>query len=87
MPRLPTAALTELEALLGPRVTTSASDRDLHGRNETHFPPLPPEAVVYPETTAEVAALMTICAAHDVPVTAGVRAHRWKGMRWRCKAG
>ncbi len=62
--------LAQLQTLLGPRLSTSASDRDLHGRNETHFPHLPPAAVAYPETTAEVAALMQICAAHGVPVTA-----------------
>ncbi|MBI1219603.1 MAG: FAD-binding protein [Rhodobacteraceae bacterium] len=68
MPHFSPAALTELEALLGARLVTTAADRALHGRNETHFPPLPPDAVAYPETTAEVAALMAICARHGVPV-------------------
>lgn len=70
MSSLPPAALRELGALLGPRLVTSAADCDQHGRNETHFPHLPPDAVAYPETTAEVAALMAICARHGVPVTA-----------------
>ena len=65
-----TAALAELAGLLGTRFSRSASDRDLHGRSESHFPLTLPDAVAYPETTEEVAALMRICAAHCCPVTA-----------------
>ncbi len=67
MPLSPVAH-ADLAALLGDRLVTSAADRDLHGRNETHFPHLPPDAVAYPETTAEVAGLMAVCARHGVPV-------------------
>lgn len=63
-----TAALGELAALLGDRLNRSQSDRDLHGRSESHFPPMPPDAVAYPETTAEVAAILRICAAAGLPV-------------------
>jgi D-lactate dehydrogenase (cytochrome) len=59
------AALAEI---LGDRITLSKSDLDIHGRSETHFDHMPPDAVAYPETTAEIAALMTVCAAHKVPV-------------------
>ena len=62
------AAFAALSALLGARFSTSASDRELHGRSESHFPPMPPDAVVYPETTAEVAQIVQICAAHGLPV-------------------
>jgi len=64
------AALDDLGGLLGARFSRSASDRDLHGRSESHFPLTLPDAVAYPETTEEVAALMRICAAHRCPVTA-----------------
>ncbi len=57
-----------LEALLGARFSRSQSDRDLHGRDEGHFAPMPPDAVVYPETTAEVAEIVRICAAAGLPV-------------------
>ena len=63
-----TAALGELAALLGDRLNRSQSDRDLHGRSESAFPEMPPDAVAYPETTAEVAALVRICARHGLPV-------------------
>jgi len=61
-------AIAELSDLLGDRLTLSPSDRDLHGRSETYFPLAPPDAVAYPETTAEVAQLVQICARHTCPV-------------------
>jgi len=62
------SAFAELAGLLGARFTRSASDRDLHGRSESHFPLMPPDAVVYPETTAEVARIVAICAGAGLPV-------------------
>ncbi|MDU8928902.1 FAD-linked oxidase C-terminal domain-containing protein [Alisedimentitalea sp. MJ-SS2] len=61
-------ALDALSTLLGQRLTRSKSDLELHGRSETHFPLTPPDAVAYPETSAEVSELVKICAAHRVPV-------------------
>jgi D-lactate dehydrogenase (cytochrome) len=61
-------AIHALQSLLGDRITRSKSDRDLHGQSESHFPLTPPDAVAYPETTEEVAALVQICAAHGCPV-------------------
>jgi len=60
---------TELSSVLEGRLTRSKSDLDQHGQSETWFPLTPPEAVAYPETTEEVAALMKLCHAHDIPVT------------------
>ena len=62
------AALADLQALLGPRLSRSAGDLAEHGRNETWFAPMPPDAVAFPEATAEVSALVTICARHSLPV-------------------
>ncbi|GAB4295377.1 MAG: FAD-linked oxidase C-terminal domain-containing protein [Roseovarius sp.] len=62
------AAIGELTSLLGQRLTRSKSELAQHGTSETHFPLAPPDAVAYPETTAEVAALVRICAAHRCPV-------------------
>ncbi|MGR3453628.1 FAD-binding oxidoreductase [Pseudooceanicola sp.] len=63
------AALKELSALLGDALTLSKPELDQHARSESHFPPTPPEAVAYPTSTEEVAALVRICAAHGCPVT------------------
>lgn len=64
------AALTELKTLLGERLTTSKSDRDIHGRSEVYYPPMPPDAVAYPINTSEVSGLVKICAKHGCPVIA-----------------
>lgn len=61
-------AVSALANLLGPRLTQSKSDLDIHGRSETYFPLTPPDAVAYPETTAEVSEIVKICAAHGCPV-------------------
>lgn len=62
------AARAQLSQTLGDRLSLSKSDLALHGRSETHFPTLPPDAVAYPETAEEVSAIMRICSAHGVPV-------------------
>jgi D-lactate dehydrogenase (cytochrome) len=51
------------------RVVTSESARDAHGRDFSYHPVRLPEAVVYPETTAEVAALLRFADTERVPVT------------------
>ncbi|MBU2891010.1 FAD-binding oxidoreductase [Celeribacter halophilus] len=63
-------AYAELSSVLEGRLTRSKSELDQHGLSETWFPPTPPEAVAYPETTAEVSEIMKICHAHGIPVTA-----------------
>jgi D-lactate dehydrogenase (cytochrome) len=62
-------AWSELSELLGDRITRSKPDLAAHGGSESYFPVTPPEAVAYPESTAEVSALVRICGAHGVPVT------------------
>lgn len=62
------AAIAQLRQTLGDRLSLSKSDLDLHGRSETHFPTMPPDAVAYPETTEDVAAIVRICATYGVPV-------------------
>ncbi|MDJ0823747.1 MAG: FAD-binding protein, partial [Paracoccaceae bacterium] len=61
-------ALEDLSSLLGERLSLAKSDLDLHGRSESHFPLTPPDAVAYPESAEEVAALVRICAAEGCPV-------------------
>jgi len=63
-------ALDDLSTCLGQRLSRSKSDLDLHGQSESYFAPVVPDAVAYPETTAEVARIVGICARHRVPVVA-----------------
>jgi D-lactate dehydrogenase (cytochrome) len=62
------SVLTELKALLGERVSTSAAVREHHGKDESYFPYALPDAVVFPETTEEVRDVVNICRRHRVPM-------------------
>lgn len=61
--------LDALRSLLGARVSITAADRASHGASESHIEAGLPDCVVWPETTAEVAQVVAICAAHGLPVT------------------
>jgi D-lactate dehydrogenase (cytochrome) len=60
--------LAELQALLGDRVSTAVAVREHHGKDESYFPPAPPDAVVFPHTTEEVRDVVEICRRHGVPM-------------------
>lgn len=63
-------AFAALGALLGDRVSNRPGDRDQHAHSEAWYPATLPDAVVWPETTAEVAEIVRICARENVPVVA-----------------
>ncbi len=60
--------IAELRDLLGERVSTAAAVRAQHGKDESFHTPQPPDAVAFPNSTIEVAAIVTACAARRVPV-------------------
>ena len=62
------AVIAALTALLGDRLSRSAGDLAQHGASETWYPATPPEAVAFPETTAEVAEILRLCHAAGCPV-------------------
>ncbi|WP_332693022.1 FAD-binding oxidoreductase [Bosea sp. (in: a-proteobacteria)] len=65
------AAVTqELAARFGNRLVTSLAVRQQHGHTLTWIPNQPPDAVVFPQSTEEVSAIVKLCAAHGVPVIA-----------------
>ncbi len=65
---LPPELADALHQRFGSRFSRGDSVRLQHGRDESPHGPLPPDAVVFAASTAEVAAAMTLCAAHGVPV-------------------
>ena len=67
-PALASALTDGLRALLGERLHLGQAMREQHGGSEAHFATLPPDAVVFPETIAEVAKIVRLCAAHRAPV-------------------
>ena len=62
--------IAELGALVSGRISTNDSVLDLHGRDESAFPPVKPSAVVTVHSTEEVAAVLKYCNTHDIPVVA-----------------
>ena len=64
------AALAQLSALLGDRLSTGSSILDQHASDEAHHAPVRPDAVAFPESTDEVSQVLAICSAHKCPVTA-----------------
>ena len=64
-----TSALDDLRDLLGAdRVLTGDDVLAQHGTDESWHPPAAPDAVVYPRSTEEAAAIVKACHAYGVPV-------------------
>ena len=62
--------LDEIEKIIPGRVSSALSVRDHHTHTLTSVRPERPDAVVWPETTAEVASIVKRAAAHRVPLIA-----------------
>jgi D-lactate dehydrogenase (cytochrome) len=68
-PRLiPADMLLALRARFAERCSTATAVREQHGRDESTYPVTPPEAVVFCESTQDVAAVVALCHLHAVPV-------------------
>ncbi len=63
------AVMPPLSALLGQRLSTAAALREQHSHDEAHTAPRLPDAVAFPETAAEVAEIVRLCAAARVAIT------------------
>ena len=57
-----------LRERLGPRLSLNASVRENHGRDESPFPPVSPDAVAFPESTEEISWIVKLCAGHGTPI-------------------
>ena len=64
------AAISELRARFGERISTAAAVREQHGKDVTYLPGHPPDAVAFARTTEEVAEIVRTAARHGVPVIA-----------------
>jgi D-lactate dehydrogenase (cytochrome) len=68
---LPISAATivdRLAEMVGPRVTTARGVLEEHGRSEAYHVSRPPDVVVFPETTQEVARIVELCAGAGMPM-------------------
>ena len=67
---LPAQLAETLSERFGNRFHVGEAMRLEHGRSETHFAPMPPDAVVFAESTDDVVALVKACGDAGVPVIA-----------------
>jgi D-lactate dehydrogenase (cytochrome) len=65
---LPAELFERLRAAVGERLQVGEAIRLEHGRSETHFAPMPPDAVVFAESTEDVAAVARLCSKAGVPL-------------------
>jgi len=65
---LPPGFLDKARAVVGERLHTGEAIRLQHGSSETHFDPMLPDAVVFARSTEEIAALVRLCVADEVPI-------------------
>lgn len=61
-------AVAALKARVDLNVSTTPAELAQHGQSESHFAPAPPDAVVFPTSTAQVAEIVALCAKHDCPI-------------------
>ena len=65
---VPAEMLATLRQRFGERCSTAAAVCEQHGRDESTYPVTPPDAVVFCESTDDVAAAVALAAQHRVPV-------------------
>jgi D-lactate dehydrogenase (cytochrome) len=65
---LTSEATDRLRAVVGDRLILSEAARAAHGRSESHFETVLPDAVALPHSTEEVVGLVRACVAADIPV-------------------
>ena len=64
----PPALIEALKELFGERCSTALAVREHHGKDESSFTVPPPSAVVFAESTADVAAAVKLAAQYKTPV-------------------
>jgi len=60
--------LDALRAIVEQRLSTADAVCMQHGKDESYHTPVPPGAVVFARSTQEVSDIVTLCAAHKIPV-------------------
>jgi D-lactate dehydrogenase (cytochrome) len=63
-----TLAIGELKQLLGGRASDAAAVREHHSHDESYHTPAAPDVVCLPKNNEEVSAILSISAAHRVPI-------------------
>ena len=66
----PNGFFDDLRGIVGDRLALGEAVLLQHGSSETHFDPVLPDAVVFAHTTEEVAEIVRLCVAAEVPIVA-----------------
>ena len=82
---MPAACLEALRARFGDRFSESAV-REHHGRDESPYPVMAPDGVVFAHSTEEVAEIARLCNEHRVPLIPYGAGSRSKATSWRSRA-
>ena len=64
------------------RCSTSQSVRQQHGRDDSPYDTTPPDCVVFPTSSAEVAEVVRVCADIGSPSSPTAPGRRSKGTSW-----
>ena len=80
------AGVAALTAAFGNRVVTSQAVREQHGNTVTWLDNEPPDAVVFPQSTADVQAIVCICAVQACRLYPSASGLRWTAMSTRRSA-
>ncbi|HJR61755.1 MAG TPA: FAD-linked oxidase C-terminal domain-containing protein [Vicinamibacterales bacterium] len=62
------AVIEELRGIVGANLSTAGAVREHHSRGESHHAAALPDAVVFPETSDDVQAVVRACARHGCPI-------------------
>jgi D-lactate dehydrogenase (cytochrome) len=65
---LPTAFIAAMTMQFGARFSMSSSICLHHGQDESSFLPMPPDAVVFADSTDEVSTIAKLCSAYQIPM-------------------
>ncbi len=68
--QLPPSFTSELISIFADRFSTAQAVRDHHGRDESPYPLMAPDGVVFAQTNEEVSAVLKLCNQYAIPVIA-----------------
>jgi len=70
LPKLGSATSAAFVETFGDRFQTGEAIRRQHGSSETHFAETLPDAVIFAQSTEDVASAVRICIDHQIPIVA-----------------
>ena len=78
---LPAEMSEALRARFGDRFSVANAVRDHHGNDESPYPSMLPDGVVFAQSTEDVVAVVNLCNQHGVPLIAYGAGNLARGIR------